>query len=121
MEEVICPHCGKTNLATDKFCHQCLKPLGAKNSSEGKDEYDTEEIPEWLKRIRELKRIDEEREKEKEKWRQQSLFGQSGEPQKPKGVPTEGKKSSPRTNQGKEEVGYRHSHSYLSSLQQELN
>ena len=109
MEEVICPHCGKTNLATDKFCHQCLKPLGAKNSSEGKDEYDTEEIPEWLKRIRELKRIDEEREKEKEKWRQQSLFGQSGEPQKPKGVPTEGKKSSPRTNQGKEEAGRKHS------------
>lgn len=87
MDEVICPHCGKANLAADRFCHHCLKPLRPLPSDKVNEPQAHEDVPEWLKHIRELKRADEEREKEKEKWRQQTLFGQNGETQKGKDSP----------------------------------
>jgi hypothetical protein len=96
MDEMICPHCGKANLLSDRFCHYCQSPL-VESKPESTTEGDTheEEVPEWLKRIRELKRIDEEREKDKEKWRQQTLFGQSNNQQKQKANHAEKKPISP--------------------------
>jgi hypothetical protein len=103
MEEVICPHCGKSNQLTDRFCHYCMKPLAGVNTSDAENESHEGEVPEWLKRIREMKRIDEEREKDKEKWRQQTLFGQNSDQQKHKINPPEKKAVSPRSGGGKEE------------------
>lgn len=97
MDEVICPHCGKTNFSADRFCHHCLKPLRLSPGEKGNEPQAGEEVPEWLKRIRELKRADEEREKEKEKWRQQTLFGQSGDAQKGKDAATEKKNVTPQS------------------------
>lgn len=91
MEEVICPHCGKANLSTDRFCHQCLRPIENPEDDKKESVVNDVDIPEWLKRIRELKKVDEDREKDKEKWRQQTLFGQSGESQKQKQNITEKK------------------------------
>lgn len=97
MDEVICPHCGKTNFAADRFCHHCLKPLRLSPGEKANEPQANEEVPEWLKRIRELKRADEEREKEKEKWRQQTLFGQSSETQKAKDASAEKKNVTPQS------------------------
>jgi hypothetical protein len=97
MEEVICPHCGKANLATDRYCHQCLRPLVESTSVNDETDEKDEEVPEWLKRIRELKKVDEDREKDKEKWRQQTLFGQSGESQKHQATSPEKKTATPHT------------------------
>lgn len=91
MDEVICPHCGKKNFTSDRFCHHCLKSLALSPGKKGDESQVGEEVPEWLKRIRELKHADEEREKEKEKWRQQTLFGQSGDAQKGKDASIEKK------------------------------
>jgi hypothetical protein len=95
MDEVICPHCGKANLLSDRFCHYCQSPLVETRSEESEGDTHEEEVPEWLKRIRELKRIDEERERDKEKWRQQTLFGQSNDQQKQKANHAEKKPISP--------------------------
>lgn len=105
MEEIICPHCGKANLATDRYCHQCLRPLVESTNENDEPDTKNDDVPEWLKRIRELKKMDEEREKEKEKWRQQALFGQFGEPPKNNPSPTEKKNvglHSERTKSGAE-------------------
>ena len=89
MDEIICSKCGKTNLPSDKKCRYC-QALFENYESEHTSEHPEEvEIPEWLKRIRELKILDEEREKEKEKWRQQTLFGQNNDQQKQKNKPPE--------------------------------
>jgi hypothetical protein len=80
MDEIICSQCGKANLLSDIKCRYCQAPL-EKSGTEPPQEA---EVPEWLKRIRELKTLDEEREKEKEKWRQQTLFGQNNDQQKQK-------------------------------------
>lgn len=103
MDEVICPHCGKTNFSADRFCHQCLKPLRLSPGEKGNEPQAGEEVPEWLKRIRELKHADEEREKEKEKWRQQTLFGQSTDAQKGKGASTEKKNVIPQSSSEKKQ------------------
>jgi hypothetical protein len=97
MDEVICPHCGKKNTSVDRFCHQCLKPLRLSPSDKVNESQAGEEVPEWLKRIRELKRADEEREREKEKWRQQTLFGQNGDAKKGKDASTEKKNVTPQS------------------------
>ncbi len=90
MDEIICPQCGKANLLSDINCRFCQAPL----EKSGTEPAPQAEIPEWLKRIRELKALDEEREKEKEKWRQQTLFGQNNDQQKQKNKVPE-KKSEP--------------------------
>jgi hypothetical protein len=96
MDEVICPHCGKANLLSEKLCHYCQTPLRS-SATDNKDNAPAEEeIPAWLKRIREMKKIDEEREKEKDKWRQQTLFGQNTEPQKTRPNTSEKKHDAPR-------------------------
>ena len=100
MDEIICPICGRGNTLQAVNCRYCQAPsdktekphsdqlfestrepefIRNRPSTTGKPEETkkSEEIePEWLKRIRELKKADEEQEREKEKWRQQSLFGQ---------------------------------------------
>jgi hypothetical protein len=107
MDEVICPHCGKTNFAADRFCHHCLKPLRLAPSDKANESQANEEVPEWLKRIRELKRADEEREKDKEKWRQQTLFGQSGETQKAKNASAEKKNITPQPGSDKKQPAFK--------------
>jgi hypothetical protein len=96
MDEVICSKCGKANLLSDDKCHYCQAPLVKFKSEISADPTEEQEIPEWLKRIRELKLLDEEREKEKEKWRQQALFGQSNEKQKQKNKIPEKKPEPPK-------------------------
>ncbi len=90
MDEIICPQCGKANFLSDIKCRFCQAPLEKSEAGSAPEA----EIPEWLKRIRELKALDEEREKEKEKWRQQTLFGQNSDQQKQKNKAPE-KKSEP--------------------------
>ena len=84
MDEIICPKCGKANLLSEKKCRYCQAPFENPESGNSTEIHAEAEIPEWLKRIRELKIMDEEREKEKEKWRQQTLFGQNNDQQKQK-------------------------------------
>jgi hypothetical protein len=84
MDEIICSQCGKVNLLSDIYCRFCKAPLEKTEGSLAVEPTREAEIPEWLKRIRELKKLDEEREKEKEKWRQQTLFGQNNDQQKQK-------------------------------------
>lgn len=84
MDEIICSKCGKANLLSDKKCRYCHAPFVNSESDLAAKPLEEVEIPEWLKRIRELKILDEEREKEKEKWRQQTLFGQNNDKQKQK-------------------------------------
>lgn len=100
MDEIICPICGRANTLQAENCRYCQAPLDkpatspseqlfepvdksefikTRSSPKNKTEEDAqndEDVPEWLKRIRELKKADDERELEKEKWRQQTLFGQ---------------------------------------------
>jgi len=94
MDEIICSQCGKANLLSDRICHYCQAPLVKPESRDSDETSEEVEIPEWLKRIRELKKMDDEREKEKEKWRQQTLFGQNNDLQKQKNKAPE-KKSEP--------------------------
>jgi hypothetical protein len=94
MDEIICSKCGKANLLSDVYCRYCRAPLEKMEGGQEAEPTQEGEIPEWLKRIRELKKLDEEREKEKEKWRQQTLFGQNNDQQKLKNKTTE-KKSDP--------------------------
>jgi hypothetical protein len=94
MDEIICSKCGKANLLSDVYCRYCQAPLEKMEGGQAAEPTQEAEIPEWLKRIRELKKLDEEREKEKEKWRQQTLFGQNNDQQKLKNKATE-KKSDP--------------------------
>jgi hypothetical protein len=94
MDEIICSKCGKANLLSDVYCLYCRAPLEKMEGGLATEPTQEAEIPEWLKRIRELKKLDEEREKEKEKWRQQTLFGQNNDQQKLKNKTPE-KKSDP--------------------------
>ena len=82
MDEIICSQCGKANLLSNINCRYCQAPLKKTEPVHSAENTREVEIPEWLKRIRELKILDEEREKEKEKWRQQTLFGQNNNQQK---------------------------------------
>ena len=84
MDEIICSKCGKANLLSNKKCRYCQSPFVKSESVLAAEPLEEIEIPEWLKRIRELKKLDEEREKEKEKWRQQTLFGQNNDKKKQK-------------------------------------
>jgi len=90
MEEIICPECGRPNLNEAVRCWYCQKEFEKKNNSiefgQGSEPgYETkstnfpdpgsgEEVPEWLSRIRELKKEDEELEEQQESWQQEALF-----------------------------------------------
>lgn len=95
MEDIICPQCGRPNLIEAEKCWYCQISLQDIKSSEienhstdsikGKLSSDEEvipnsieeaeqEIPEWLKRIRELKEADQPPEENDPSWQQQDLF-----------------------------------------------
>lgn len=102
MEEIICQSCGRPNLPGAKKCWYCQEAL--EKPSEGGAEHGTpeetgsfqpdagamvaeqppmqphqpeeitSEIPEWLQRIRELKKADQIPEDDQDRWQQQKLF-----------------------------------------------
>ena len=95
-EEIICSECGRPNLPEAEKCWYCQAPLkpddnaaSSLNEAVGEDESfivegtsqetsksDEQErdIPDWLKRVRELKKADQPEEDEVDQWRQQILF-----------------------------------------------
>jgi hypothetical protein len=109
-DEILCSSCGRPNLKEAVKCWYCQMDLEkpAKEENDGEplsedrrleedqqsDAYSdrtqseaSEDIPEWLKRIRELKKADQQAEEEKDQWQQQRLFGtpeskRSGKPHK---------------------------------------
>lgn len=94
-EEIICSECGRPNLPEAEKCWYCqtllketsqgdpgdeeaktIEELGIDEVSpaELEPEKNIEDIPEWLKRVRELKKADQPEEEEEDQWRQQILF-----------------------------------------------
>ncbi|HSL86463.1 MAG TPA: zinc ribbon domain-containing protein [Bacteroidales bacterium] len=95
-DEIICTACGRPNLPEAKLCWYCQTTLQVEDeeaslnsetevgtnapSSNETMESDSEtvkvgdDIPDWLKRIRDLKKADQPEEEEEDKWRQQILF-----------------------------------------------
>jgi hypothetical protein len=94
-DEIICSECGRPNLPEAEKCWYCQALLKETTQGEpGDDEVKTteeigvqehsagglepekivEDIPEWLKRVRELKKADQPEEEEEDQWRQQILF-----------------------------------------------
>ena len=105
MDEIICPECGRPNLVEAEKCWYCQVPLvNQEDASEELSELDAEQageeiaknrpsapveneenLPEWLKRIRELKKADTPVE-EVDEWQQEKLFpGLAKEPDGPEG------------------------------------
>ncbi len=105
MDEIICPECGRPNLVEAEKCWYCQTPLvNREDVSEEFSESDAEQagedsavsptsapqeneenLPEWLKRIRELKKADTPVE-EVDEWQQEKLFpGLAQEPDGPSG------------------------------------
>jgi len=112
MEEIICPHCGRPNLIEAEKCWYCQtaleenmgdsqenNPIVPKTDDDTvehkivpKDEMRTDQnIPEWLKHIRELKEADQPPEEKDPNWQQQDFFTSEEKPQK---QVTRGKKQS---------------------------
>ena len=105
MDEIICPHCGRPNLIEAVKCWYCQTTL---EESMGKaqeenpvipisddeevvkkalpeDESQFEQnIPEWLKRVRELKEADQPPEEDDPNWHQRDLFPSEEKPKKQK-------------------------------------
>jgi len=100
MDETICPECGRPNLAEAVKCWYCQKILESDSEKKIPEEtpdailktnlqdFDDKErmgnqegeVPDWLRRIRELKKADQELEDESERWQQEQLFsGKSGD------------------------------------------
>jgi hypothetical protein len=94
MDEIICSECGRPNLPEAVKCWYCQHPLeifsdnqsfettadenlAAKDSKEPLEVFENQseekDIPEWLKRVREQVRNDQEIEEE-EKWKQEGFF-----------------------------------------------
>lgn len=97
MDDIICPECGRPNLKEGKKCWYCqtdLKPEDVQEPSDDpniqpktvndiqpqqndveEDSEETEEVPEWLAKIR--KKIEAERGPEEElpHWKQKDIFG----------------------------------------------
>ena len=93
MDEIICPECGRPNLIEAEKCWYCQVPLVSKeddpdeqsepdaqqageeaaNNKSAASEENDENLPEWLKRIRELKKADTPVE-EVDEWQQEKLF-----------------------------------------------
>ena len=105
MDEIICPECGRPNLVEAEKCWYCQSPLVSKeddseelletpaeqtgeasaNNSSAATQENEENLPEWLKRIRELKKADTPIE-EVDEWQQEKLFpGLTQEPDGPTG------------------------------------
>jgi hypothetical protein len=97
MDEVTCPKCQGLNPATALTCRFCHSPLTkniltpqstagilgnstSTNPQPSSPDENENNIPEWLKKVRELKKADEEKEREKEQWRQQSFLNPDGNP-----------------------------------------
>jgi len=95
MEEIICPECGRPNLSEAVKCWYCQtkfekKPEDQKdhqqsNAGDQKQAADRDAtttnpenpgaIPDWLSRVRELKKADEELlEEQSDQWQQEALF-----------------------------------------------
>jgi hypothetical protein len=113
MEEIICPQCGRPNLIEAEKCWYCQTIL-EKNTGEnqegastistkaddqveiktipGDDKLPDQDIPEWLKRIRELKEADQPPEEKDPNWQQQTFFTSEKKQKKQK---NRGKKRSP--------------------------
>ena len=102
MDEIICPECGRPNLVEAEKCWYCQillvkttgeetqteevldssvdnsTPENTKENFQGEEEPE-QDLPEWLKRIRELKKADQPVE-EVDQWQQEKLFtGQTEE------------------------------------------
>ena len=95
MEEIICPQCGRPNLIEAKKCWYCQTIL-EKNTGENQEESSSiptkaddqvekktvpgdekqpeQDIPKWLKRVRELKEADQPPEEKDPNWQQQKFF-----------------------------------------------
>ena len=93
MDEIICPECGRPNLIEAEKCWYCQVPLvsqedaseelneldveqtgeGTANNKSAVSEENEENLPGWLKRIRELKKADTPVE-EVDEWQQEKLF-----------------------------------------------
>ena len=93
MDEIICPECGRPNLVEAEKCWYCQVPLvnkedvseelseteveqtgeEAANNRYAPSEDNEDNLPEWLKRIRELKKADTPIE-EVDEWQQEKLF-----------------------------------------------
>lgn len=98
MDEIICPACGRPNLIEAEKCWYCQVPFLKEDQNveepaveevEMPDQPDShedagaglesaaqtnEDIPEWLKRIRDMKAEEQEKEAERIRWQQQALF-----------------------------------------------
>ncbi len=94
MEEIICPKCGRANLSEAVKCWYCQTKFEKKQEYQEdqqqsragyeKQAADTkatsnnpetaEEIPDWLSRVRELRKADEELEEQNDQWQQEALF-----------------------------------------------
>ena len=91
-DEIICTNCGRPNLPEAVKCWYCQIPLEKESESEEAVEEEAqvpaetvqaeeapttkpeEEIPDWLKRIRELKEADHIDDDIEDQWQQQDLF-----------------------------------------------
>jgi hypothetical protein len=93
MDEIICPECGRPNLIEAEKCWYCqvllvskehipdeqIEPDGERTGDEAANnkaadlKENEENIPEWLKHIRELKKADAPVE-EVDEWQQEKLF-----------------------------------------------
>ncbi len=107
-DEIICSECGRPNLPEAEKCWYCQTSLkeGDKKDEVGLEEVQEEtdnpveeeakvilkneepdkDIPDWLKRVRELKKADQP-EEEIDQWRQQILFNKSEEDKEPQKKP----------------------------------
>ncbi len=104
-DEITCSECGRPNLPEAEKCWYCQTPLRTHEENPETDtgedfdvsaetqeasemhsvEKPDEDIPDWLKRIRELKKADQPEEEEEDQWRQQILFDSGhNEPSKKK-------------------------------------
>ncbi len=98
LDEITCNNCGRPNLKEAVKCWYCQQPF--ENDQHSSDESDTlledfnsqagvprptshteqdvpEDIPEWLQRIRDMKKREQPEEEDKDLWQQQPLFGNS--------------------------------------------
>jgi hypothetical protein len=120
MDEIICPACGRPNLAEAVKCWYCQEILETQSQpdedaepmvpvsdgidapaqDEGQESEDAEalekEIPEWLKRIRALKEAEMTEEEERIRWQQQALFSGGASKKREPGAHREPRKRSPQ-------------------------
>ena len=99
MEEIVCPHCGRPNLVEAEKCWYCQTVLKvvhqdpnsaseipleidaldmdstqAQSEETHSDNETNKDIPEWLKKVRELKHADQPEEPQDPTWHQEDIF-----------------------------------------------